>query len=172
MDLLNKHSYQDERGFSLVEVMMAITILALVMMTVGTVLFTTVRVWSGQEGRVSVTQVGQLALERMVNHLRNAKAEGIVIEEDRIEFDGKNKDGVETRLAYELGSDGVLRFKQQDPDTSSWSGSPMIDNVTKLDFTDVDGDSAAPHSLIEISLQITGEQGTSQTIITQVAPRM
>lgn len=179
---------KEKPGFTLVETIIAITILVLIIGAISGIIITTLKLYPRQETKVSSQQIGQLVMERMVSDLRMAKAEGISFSNEvtvdpitgdpasdlysRIEFDGKDNDGEMTRLAYELGNDNVLRYKQKDPDDDSWSCSPIANNVESLVFQDIDGDSALPHQLIKITMIISDERGNGHVVFTEVTPRL
>lgn len=155
---MNNNIYS-ENGFTLIEILLAVTILTAVMVSLVGAINNVMSVMAREEIQSALRQDGHLALERIVNDLRKAR-EIKLLREDKISFKGYDQDGSLQWMCYKLyNSEGVPALGLVRGITM-----PVINNVSSIRFIDVYGD----QSIIKIILKIEGAGGCEEVFVDYV----
>ena len=150
-------------GFTLIEVILAISLSSLLLLTASGVFLAAYRAWEYQNGLLAGYQDGQLVLALIANHLRQATL---------IEIRGKNRLGLE--LSNPAGKKQRLSYQHYYSAGQPALGivkegmiQPVLNGVNLIEFEDISGDL----SLIKITLELISQRGSTIRHKTLVAPR-
>ena len=154
---------QQQAGLTLLEVLLALSLSALLMITAANLFSSAHDGWNYQNAVIAGYQDGQLVLELLANHLRQA-AEIELNGKSRLNFVIRTPAGKEERLSYQhYYSAGVpaLGIVKQG------GIQPVLNGVKLIEFEDINGDM----SLIKITLELIKTKGSTIRHQTLVAPR-
>jgi prepilin-type N-terminal cleavage/methylation domain-containing protein len=159
-------------GFTVVELVIVVTVIALLLLTVYSMLTIGVRLWKIQGRNIDVKQNLQIALSTMAQEIRNAKR--VVRIEKPFGATSYNRITIETaqneleqykEVCFFLGSDGSIRRKVPPPPVSSIDGNPIAQGVTYLEFDN------SQEPLIKITIRGIGDKGEEFEVSTKILMR-
>lgn len=160
---------QGKKGFTLIEVLLTISIFSIVWIMFGNLLNTSFRVWSRESDYISRKQKGKVALERMIDHLKSARDISILGEENnQIQFKGYYKDEGLKWITYKLYSSGDCTALgiQVGEEKGQGTTMPIINDVSSLEFKDINEDL----SLIKVTITIYKQKDKKRKFSSCVAP--
>lgn len=184
----------DNKGFSLIEIMVALAIMSILSIAIMKVYTGFTRSYTTQEVAAGVQQSLRGALNIMVQDIRmagfdpadtdqfgieEATATKIRITSDTnmngvLEGSAANPQGFE-QITYELGADNKL-YQALYETLGVISRQPIVDNVTNLTFTYYDADGATPPvtaiTSVEISMTIDEPAGRGGTVSRSLSTRV
>ncbi len=125
-----------EKGFTLIEVIIVITIVGIVSVIIGSMLLGVVKAWTFKFNRNDILCDGRLAMDRMTREIRTIKDSTSVTTASAAQFrftDTGNKD-----ITYSLSSTNLNR-------TENGTANLLAENVSSLAFTyyDANGNTIA-----------------------------
>lgn len=135
-----------EKGITLIELLLAISILAVISLSFGRISINLMEVWISEESNMSVILNGQLAMERITSDIRTAR-EIIILQENRLKFKGLDQNGDLVWKEYRR------YFSRSVPALGLENGGnvlPIINNLSKITFHDKNGD----ESIIQVELEL------------------
>lgn len=148
-----------EKGFTLLEVLLAITILTTVMVSLGGAIVNVMSVMAGEEAENSIRQRGRLGIEKMIDDLREAQ-EIEIIDDSKIKFKGYDQNGDLQWMTYKKYRSGGISALGLDKGRTM----PVINNISSLKFVDVNGD----QTVIKIILKVLGDTDDEKIFIDYV----
>ena len=122
------------KGFTLVELVIVITIVGIVALIIGTMLLGTIKAWTFKFNRNDILWDGRLALDRMTREIRTVKNATSVTTATSSQFrftDTGNKD-----ITYSLTSTNLNR-------TENGTANLLAENVSSIAFTYYDASGTA-----------------------------
>src|SRR6056297_304676 len=136
------------KGFTLIETLIALSILSVVLIAFLNVMTQSYRVWMNEDSYLASSSKGELAVQTITNQMRYACDISIAEDKDEIEFRCYYHNGDMKWLKYGLYSSAgiqALGLKKADYgegviDYSNYM--PFINNVAALRFIDIYGDSS------------------------------
>ena len=114
------------KGFTLIELVIVITIIGIITGVVGYILLGTVDAWMFKFNRADLLSDGRLAMNRMVREIREIKNRGKVTTAASSEFRFENVDNID--ITYDLSSTDLDR-------TADGTANTLAENVSSLTFT-------------------------------------
>ncbi len=154
---------QKIKGFTLLEVLLALSILSLLCIIFLNVMVSSYKIWLREENYLANRQNGEVALQTIIDHLRQAKDINVSPEGKEIEFrcyyQNKEMKWLKYGL-YKAGQNLILGLKIADygKDVVDYSHyMPLINHVTDLKFAKID----EGKSIYKISFSITNNRGKS-----------
>ena len=123
-----KKSFLEEKGFTLLEVLLVLLILGMLSTISYSIMKTSLKVYNVQGSYILSHQQAQLAIEYMIDDLK--QAQNISTGGDWIEFDGYYKGDAPELMKYKTYySGGELALGLEVKSTL-----PIINNITNIDF--------------------------------------
>lgn len=160
-------------GFSLVEVLLAITLVALLLLSVGVALQASFDSYRENEKIAAVTQAARSALGRMTREMRNAEA--LSADSTSVTILPPGGDDSPDQIRYEL-SDGTLYYRLTEDSTETeyvlLGGSSGV-SVTSFDVAHqmgVDSEGTPCVKTVTVKMQLNVD-GQSHTVSASVSPR-
>lgn len=147
---------RNKKGFTLMEVLLAISVFSIIWIMCGNLLNYTFQFWSGESDYIFRKQKGEIALERMVNHLKKGRDISILgVDHDRIQFRGYYKEEGLKWITYKLYSsdDNLALGLKVAAKEGQGTIMPIINDVYSLKFEDINGDL----SLVKIIIVINND---------------
>lgn len=121
------------KGFTLIELVIVITIIGIITGIVGSILLGAIDAWTFKFNRQDILSDSKLAMNRMVREMKEVKNRAKVTTADLSEFSFENIDSVD--ITYALSGTDLDRIEDETANT-------LAENVSSLTFTyfDADGD--------------------------------
>jgi len=118
-------------GFTLIELMVAVVLSAVVLLSVGAMLVTTQRYWDRISSKVAMSREGSIAVDKMLYELRKAKSDSAFAYGDSLQ----------------IWTDGTrMSFRRDGTDLVFWNGTSALQlvegMVDSLDFSYAASDSS------------------------------
>ncbi len=121
----------NSKGFTLIELVIVITIIGIISGIVGSILIGTIDAWTFRFNRGDLLSNGRLAMNRMVREIREVKNRSKVTTADPSEFSFENVDSVD--VTYSLSGTDLNRTENETTNT-------LAEDVSNLTFTYFDSD--------------------------------
>ena len=135
-----------EEGFTLIEVLLSLSILVIIFLSFGRISINLMEVWVNEESNMSVMLSGQLAMEKIISDIRSAQ-EINILNENRIKFRAYDQTGNLVWMEYKCYLSGSVPALGLENEGHLL---PLINNVSNISFLDVNGDKG----LIQIELEL------------------
>jgi prepilin-type N-terminal cleavage/methylation domain-containing protein len=188
-----KFQYHIRRGFSLLEVMVAVTVFTLVMIAAGGSFISVQRAWLIQRGTIDRIQNARWAMELMSNEIRHSTASGgwgdITVQNNgrtlRVGIDTDGDNVPDTRVVYWRGStssdaivDGYSDYLYRGVGNNSSQAYPTRQQLANFVVDNpINPLTGNPYPIFEesggiVTIRLTVERDSrSYTLRTQVRPR-
>lgn len=156
-------------GFTLIEVLITISIVAIFCLIFSNLLIDSIKIWSGEGDYISCNQRGEIALKEITHHLKRARDIKISkSNNDWIQFRGYYKNEGLKWITYRLylSNDESAIGIQVGEEKGQGTIMPIINGVSGLEFEDVNDDL----SLIKVVITVPEQNGEKRRFSTCVAP--
>lgn len=160
------------RGFTLIEVMLALSVLSIISITFLQVMTSSYKIWINENSYLAKSQRGEMAVQTISNQLRTAQDINISGDKNEIEFRCYYHNQDMKWLKYGLyESDGIkaLGIKKADCGQGTVDYShymPLINRVTDLKFIKMYSD----FSIYKVQLTVKDDKGNSREYFNCVVP--
>jgi prepilin-type N-terminal cleavage/methylation domain-containing protein len=155
-----------KKGFTLIELIMVIVLMAIISFPVYQVLNVGILTWQRGAGQIDTRQDTRLAFDRMNSNIRQGKSLSILSAESiSFLFDYDSDDDNDSFEYYRNSSDSTLR---EEINNLPSGGTLIVSGVSSLNFSWITGLS---NILLDIQITISDSQGISSKLQTAVLPR-
>jgi len=144
--LLNIFNIKNQKGFSLIEMMVVVVILGLIVLGLVTFFTGGAKSWVAGQSQLKAQREARQAIDRMVREIRH----GELITDDSI-----NNISIDIPALEGTGSEYNVTYNfSGNTNTISRDGNPLINNVKTLEFTCPDASKV--HILLEVDVDDDG----------------
>lgn len=158
---------REEQGMTLLEVIVAVTILVLILGGAYSLLYASMKSWEVGEKQIDLQQNVRIAIDRIQSDLREAT--GIAAGSSNTDLYLVNREGAV--IWYYLHSDGNIRRAKKEPGYLNFSGhNPIAYNIDSLFFV-YDGQPVEESSLVKVTVTGRDPHGRTFTLETQAKLR-
>jgi len=143
--MIKKYNVKNQRGFSLIEMMVVVVILGLIVLGLVTFFTGGAKSWVAGQSQLKAQREARQAIDRMVREIRHGE-----------EITGSTINSI-TIAVPALGIKSAYNVTYNfSGNTISREGNPLISNVKTLNFTYLDPDMSKVHILLEVDVDNDG----------------
>jgi len=163
---------EQSRGFTLIEILLALSILTIVCVIFLQVMTNSCKIWLNENSYLTKNHRGRIGLQTIINQLRMARDINISNNNEQIEFRCYYHNDKMKWLKYGLYTSGDVQalgvkkadYSQAGKDYSNYT--PLINRVTDIEFIKTD----SSVSIYKVKLKVKDSSGNNKEFFNCVVP--